>query len=250
MTMFQWDKSITTLDAPAGKVIQLFRSMRNVQLALPGLPAQEATAYLCQHQVAQKVATTVVLHLLTSGQLAFYVDAPPTVAADRAGRVLDQALMFIESMGFLMTDLDIPLLGDADREMLWSSLPLQTGVTAAGETVAPAALQGDGRLPSPGRQPAAEPPAVAALPTPLPPRQQPQRPVAVSPLPEQKVPAAPAVETPAADQLGVDDLLAAVEALRTRRPETRGRRKPPGKEELQRRRRELTANLGRILASL
>jgi hypothetical protein len=227
--MFQWDKSITTLDVPTGKVLQLYRSMRNVQLALPGLPAQEATAYLCQHQATQKIATTVVLHLLTSGQLACYVDSPHAVAADRAGRVLDQALMFIESMGFLMTDLDIPLLGEADREMLWSSLPLQKGVPATGE-------------------PAPPPAAVPAKPLPL--KEKAPRSAAAAPAPQLKVSIIPAVEPLPADQSGVDDLLAAVEALRTRRPETRNCRQPPDREELQRRRRELTANLGRVMASL
>jgi hypothetical protein len=53
-----------------------------------------------------------------------------------------------------------------------------------------------------------------------------------------------------AEPCSVDDLLAAVEALRTRRAGPRLRRKPPSREELRRRRQELAANLGRILASL
>jgi hypothetical protein len=161
--------------------------------------------------------------------------------------VLDQALMFIESMGFLMTDLDIPLLGEADREMLWASLPLQNGAPGAGETV-PATPAAGAPLPSSERKPAVAPPAVAA-PTPPPlPKAEAPRPAPASPPPES--PPVPAHVPPPPEPSGVDDLLAAVEALRTRRPETRNRRKPPGREELQRRRRDLTASLGRILASL
>ena len=55
--MFQWDKSLKSLDVPAEQLLQLFRSMRDVQLALPGNPAQEASAYLCQYQAGANVGT-------------------------------------------------------------------------------------------------------------------------------------------------------------------------------------------------
>jgi hypothetical protein len=44
--------------------------------------------------------------------------------------------------------------------------------------------------------------------------------------------------------------LAAVEALRARRPGVHPRRNPPSPDELRRRRQELLTNVGRILASL
>ena len=45
--MFHWAKTMNSLNISAGQVLSLFRSMRDVQLALPGLPVQQATAYLC-----------------------------------------------------------------------------------------------------------------------------------------------------------------------------------------------------------
>jgi hypothetical protein len=51
-------------------------------------------------------------------------------------------------------------------------------------------------------------------------------------------------------QANVDELLAAVEELRTRRSGLHARRPPPGPEELQRRRLELRESLGRVLAAL
>ena len=48
--MFQWDKSINAINIPASKIVHLFRSMREVQLALPGFPAQQAGEPLpCLH---------------------------------------------------------------------------------------------------------------------------------------------------------------------------------------------------------
>lgn len=221
--MFQWDKSLTALRVPVTRVNCLYRSMRDVQVALPGLPSQEATAYLCQHQSGENVATLAAFHLHKSGRLAFYREARSEVPAGKADSMLDQGLVFLESMGFLMTDLDLHLLDEADRGMLWDSLPLQAGDVAP--EAPPAAPRTPGASPQP--QPAAAPPAA---PAPSPP--------SLSAVPE----AGTAEE--------VDDLLAAVEALRTRRPGVRTRKQAPDPGELGRRRRELRENLGRILASM
>jgi hypothetical protein len=240
--MFRWEKSLSSLTVPAGAVLHLFRSMRDVQLALPGLPAQEASAYLCQYATPNGVGTTAVFHLHKSSQLAFYLEAPHEVAADQAEAKLDQALVFVESMGFLLTDLDIQLLGDDDRKLLWSALPLQSGVQgdASGIQSKPSPAR-----PSPRRLTA--PPAATVKTSASPntsPAAQPHRESVRQPVP----PPTDAGEQRA--QANVDELLAAVEELRTRRPGIHARRTPPGPEELQRRRHKLRENLGRILASL
>jgi hypothetical protein len=240
--MFRWEKTLSSLAVPAGAVLHLFRSMRDVQLALPGLPAQEASAYLCQYATPEGVGTTAVFHLHKSSQLAFYLEAPHEVAAEQAEAKLDQALVFVESMGFLLTDLDIQLLGDGDRELLWSALPLQSGVQGAAPGIQP---KPSPARPSPRRQIA--PPAAAgktaatlsALPAAEPHRE-----------PVRQAGPPPAAEREQRALANVDELLAAVEELRTRRSGHHARRPPPGPEELQRRRHDLREGLGRILASL
>jgi len=239
--MFQWDKTLKNLDVPAEQLLHLFRSMRDVQLALPGSPAQEASAYLCQYQAGANVGTLVALHLHKSAQLAVYVDAPQEIPADHADRALDQALVFVESIGFLMNDLDIQLLSAADRTLLWEALPLQKGcfpVDTLGQGKAPQSLV------SGKPAPLAAPPAQKRPPI------RSEDPFGMLADPETPSPSrgkAPAPPAPSAD---VDDLLAAVEAMRAGRPGVRPRKKIPSPEELRRRRQELSANVGRILASL
>lgn len=246
--MYQWDKSIKSMDVPAEEVVHLYRSMRDVQLALPGLPAQEATAYLCQHKASQGVSTIAVFHLHRSNQLAFYVDTPLVITAGKADAVLDQTLMFVESMGFLMNDLDIQLLSQADRDLLWSSLPLQKGVpeTEAAPASKPAAVQ----MTPASQFKVISAPAPAAVekpaPRPLPPEEKKSVEVAAGTGKKVDVVAGSGKDEPA----NVDDLLAAVEELRTRRPGVRSRKRPPSPEELKRRRAELCANIGRIWGSL
>ena len=77
--MFTWDKSFHAINLPASKVVALFRSMREVQLALPGVSAQQASAYLCQYQSVAGVCTVAVFHLHKSHLLAFYVSDPQFV---------------------------------------------------------------------------------------------------------------------------------------------------------------------------
>lgn len=240
--MFQWDKSLKSLDVTVTGVSSLHRSMRDVQLALPGLPAQEATAYLCQYQSGQGVATVAAFHLHSSNRLAFYRDTLKEVPAGQAEGMLDQGLVFVESMGFLMTDLDLHLLSEADRMLLWKSLPLQDGVVKAEPSTMP---------PAPAAQvqprPDSEKKSVAVpVETPVPTVEKPV------PVPDKTEPVeVPATqEKVAANGEGVDDLLAAVEALRNRRPGVGSRKKAPTPEELKLRRQGLRETLGRILASL
>jgi hypothetical protein len=248
--MFQWDKSISKLAVTASDVIHLFRSVSDVQLALPGLPAQPATAYLCQYRAAGRVATAAVLHLVSSDRLAFYCDTRGGVAFDQAPAMLDQALNFVESMGFLMTDLDYQLHADLERAALWSALPLQQGVRAQPGGSWPAAVAATASQQTAGRAVVPTPPtrpATLKAPQPAAARGDELPAVALQPFPAADNPFGKT--TTAATGQG-DALLAAVEALRADPGNPRPESQPPGPDELQRRRRELGKTLGRILASL
>lgn len=243
--MFTWDKSTQSINLPATKVVALFRSMRELQLALPGAPAQQASAYLCQYQAEAGVATVAVFHLHKSHLLAFYVSDPQFVPEQDIDNLLDQGLNLVESMGFLMTDQDLHLLAEADQEMLWDSLPLKTGLSQQ-EAVAPAA--------TPQKQ-ASPRPVEPAKPAPSPEKKESSaNPISndleVKKAPAQSVNVTPQVAAEPESTENVDDLLAAVEAMRAKRPGLRARKTPPSPEEMNRRRLKLRETVGRILASL
>ncbi len=244
--MFQWDKSIKAVKVPASKVVHLFRSMRDVQLALPGVSAQLASAYLCQYPQDDGVATIAVFHLHKSRILAFYCSEPRVVSAKKIDSMLDQGLNFVESMGFLMTDQDLHLLDGPDQEMLWASLPLATGLQdeAEGAPAKKTAVPAETSSEKPGgnaaahKQPA---PADSEVSVPV----AGQEPVRAAPV------ADVSGDTPVADAAeNVDDLLAAVEAMRNKRPGLRSRKVPPSAQETAQRRLQLCQTVGRILASL
>ena len=246
--MFQWDKSINAINISASKVVNLFRSMREVQLALPGVSAQQASAFLCQYQVEAGIATAVVFHLHKSNILAFYFNDPRVVPEKKIDSMLDQGLNFVESMGFLMTDQDIHLLNKADQEMLWGSLPLMAGLRNEQERIEPASTppqKPSGKAVGNGVTPGVS--AAVKVPPPTP--------VAISKPVTVKRPAGPAAAAPKVAEFtetadNVNDLLAAVDAMRAKRPGLRARKTPPAPEEMARRRLHLRETIGRILASL
>ena len=243
--MFKLDDSLEKLEMPSARVLKLFRSMRDVQLALPGQPSQEASAYLCQFRTDKAVATLAAFHLQNSGKLAFYRSDPREVNAQKASSMLEKGLDFVESMGFLLTDMDIDLMEESDREMLWTSLALFKGPgrDAAGGSSAekPEKTRTDAEKP-PAAGPVDEAPteetSIAA--SQVPPSASPQE----EPMPIDGT-------SPGGDDGAVDELLAAVETLRTGRSQlNRSVRKQPSAKEFRQRSQQLKENLGRILVSL
>ena len=248
--MFQWDKSINAIDISASKVAHLFRSMREVQLALPGVSAQQASAYLCQYQTEGGVATVAIFHLHKSQVLSFYFSDPRVVPEQKIDSMLDQGLNFVESMGFLMTDQDIHLLEVADQEMLWASLPIKAGVASEevpAPTKAPVQIK---------QQKAAAKVEATKVKTAVVEEQTPVVASASSGTVKQAAPVvipdsvATKAEPEPESAENVDDLLAAVEAMRAKRPGLRARKAAPSAEEMDRRRLQLRETVGRILASL
>lgn len=243
--MYKWDRSTSCLDISAQHVISLFRSMRDVQLVLPGLPIQQATAYLCQYQKEQSFATVVAFLLQKSQQLAFYRSDPEFVDLQKAEKMFEKGLIFVESMGFLMTDLDIHLLNVKDRSELWSSLPLMKGLPASEsvqmEKSEAATLGTNPPQTGPAKQNIVSTFDKAEL---MPPQKEPEVPV-VDLLIEDI-----ADEESEQESEIVGELLAAVEALRSKQSSLLMRNKTIKPLELKKRCRELQATIGRILSSL
>lgn len=251
--MFHWDKTINAINIPACNIVQLFRSMRELQLALPGVAAQQASAILCQYQVEGGVGTVAVFHLHKSEVLAFYFSEPRVVPEKKSPGMLDKGLNFVESMGFLMTDQDIHLLDSAEQELLWASLPIKTGLPCEKKLMPVAAMA---KRAEAEEETAAEPEMNRSYSD-----QEENKDVVASAASSQvidewvatvaepeKATSATELKTETADN--VDDLLAAVEAMRTKRPGLRERKSAPSAEEMRSRQLQLCETVGRILASL
>lgn len=128
--MFFLQKEMERLDIPEDRVVCLHRSLGDATVALPGFSAQRTTAYLCVYRGGKGVRIAVALHLKTSGRLAFYLNEEGEVGKRLAQKILDAAIYFAESMGFMLNDMEIERLPAEERTALWTALPLQSGAPA------------------------------------------------------------------------------------------------------------------------
>lgn len=160
--MFFLQKDMERLDIPEDRVVCLQRSLGDATVALPGFSGQRTTAYLCIYKGGKGVRIAVVLHLKSSGRLAFYLNEEGEVGKRQAKRILDAAIYFAESMGFMLNDMEIERLPAQERAALWQALPLRQGAPAPVEPLAfsPSAVPAGDSWPAasgpseaPGRRP-------------------------------------------------------------------------------------------------
>lgn len=127
--MFIRDDSLTRLDIDVADVVHLWRSANPVQVALEGYSGQRAGAYLCFFRSEQTLKAIFALELYDSRCLVFFTpEQADSVHKTQMKAVVDEGLFFAESMGFLMTDLEIHTLGSEEQGQLWMQLSLKTGV--------------------------------------------------------------------------------------------------------------------------
>lgn len=127
--MFIRDDSLKRLDIDVADVVQLWRSANPVQVALEGHTGQRAGAYLCFFRIEQALKAFFALELYDSRCLVFFApEQADCIHETQMKDVVDEGLFFAESMGFLMTDLEIQTLGRQEQEQLWMQLSLKTGV--------------------------------------------------------------------------------------------------------------------------
>ena len=250
--MFIRDESIHGIDVPADNVVHLYRSMREVQLALPGVSAQQASAYLCQYKQPDGIATVAAFHLHKSGILAYYFSDPRVVPKQKMDDMLNQGLNFVESMGFLLTDQDIHLMDQADLKNMWESLPLKKGLLDKESSPGSLPTKTSGAVAA--KKPAAgvtDHSSIAA-------KQQAvvETTARNEPVTKQSSTGEPVLETEpeAAEENAisdnVEDLLAVVEAMRAKSNSLRARMTVPSAEEMKQRKEQLRETVGRILATL
>lgn len=125
--MFEWDKECDRLEVSPERVRRLFCSLGDSQVALPGLPSQKSSAYLCVYEGSKGVQVVVVFHLLKSRRLAVYRNSQGEVAAQKLTALLDEGTHFAESLGFRLDDMEFHLLDPVAQRERWDALPLTHG---------------------------------------------------------------------------------------------------------------------------
>ncbi|MEJ2201610.1 MAG: hypothetical protein P8X63_11460 [Desulfuromonadaceae bacterium] len=128
--MFEWDKSAEHLDVPVERILRLHRSMGDIQVALPGLPSQKASVWVCAYAGSKGGRVVVVFHLRKSCKLALYRHSQGEVPAAQTKSLLDEGIRFAESLGFVLDAIDFQQMSPQEKLACWNDLSLFHGTVA------------------------------------------------------------------------------------------------------------------------
>jgi hypothetical protein len=122
--MFVQHAQLKQLSVAAEKISRLHSAQSCVQLAFPGFPPQLCQAYLLCLAGKQKSLVLVAYYLMESGCSIFFVPKCGEVEVQDIDAVYEEGWAFVESMGFLLSDTDYPLLTAAEQKVYMADLPI------------------------------------------------------------------------------------------------------------------------------
>ena len=122
--MFVQQTKMSVLNVPCTRVGAVYRSVTDIQLALPDLPAQMASAYMVVLKGGSKVQVLVGLFMATSLKSLFYLSDMGEVPVDKSAEEIEAGLEFAESMGFVLQDMEFERMTPTEQELYWSQLPI------------------------------------------------------------------------------------------------------------------------------
>lgn len=122
--MFVQHAQLKQLSVAPEKIVRLHSAQSCVQLAFPNFPPQLCQAYLLCLAGKQKSLILVAYYLVESGCAIFFVPKYGEVEAQDIDAVYEEGWSFIESMGFLLSDTDYPLMTAEEQKRYMADWPI------------------------------------------------------------------------------------------------------------------------------
>ena len=156
--MFTPDPAITHLPVSRDQVVAVVQSINQPQVSIPGKPAQVVLGFLVGVRSTNSAFSIYVgLHLPRAGENVVYVHERRQLTVEEYREVEIEGLHFLESMGFMLDNLNFRNLSPDVQERTFQGIPVlhpPRPPAAASPTPAPVA--------SAGAAPAAADPAKVA----------------------------------------------------------------------------------------
>lgn len=122
--MFTIDERLRGLPAVKEQVVLLYQSLNQPHLAIPGRKAGPAMSFILGLRGPAGFACFVYLFMPQSGESAVYVPSNGTVPGERFAGEEAEALGFVESMGFIMDNLNFTARPPAEQDAMIHTLPV------------------------------------------------------------------------------------------------------------------------------
>ncbi len=121
--MFKIDTKLRGVPVPRDQVISLFQSTNSPHLAIPAKQAGPSQAFLLGVRTATGFSIFVYLYLPESADCAIYSSNQRIATAEDYRNAESDAIAFVESMGFILGNMNFRALSAADQDELIRTQP-------------------------------------------------------------------------------------------------------------------------------
>ena len=132
--MFTLDDNVRALDATREQLAALFQSINAPHVAIPGRRAGPAQAFIACLRSTQGFTVNVYLWLSESQDCAVYLTDRVAQTPEDYRTLQTDALAFVESMGFMMDNLNYRALPPERQTEVLGSLPMYRSRNASPAT--------------------------------------------------------------------------------------------------------------------
>jgi hypothetical protein len=162
--VFKPEPSIASVPASRDQVVAVVESINQPQVSIPGKPPQPVVGHLCGVRNANGTFSIYVgLHLPKTGENVVYVHDRRQLGVDAYRDVEIEGLQFLESMGFMLDNLNFRNLAPDVQEETLRRIPLFSGPRAPAGAGAPATAPAMTPPPAAPSSPSADPARLARL---------------------------------------------------------------------------------------
>jgi hypothetical protein len=137
--VFEPQASLTQLSATREQVVAVVESINQPQVSVPGRPPQPLSCHLLGLRSGDGTLEIVVaLHLTRTGENVVYLHPQRRLTVEQYRDVELEGLQFLESMGFMLDNLNFRNLEPGQQEQVLRRIPLLAAPGAAPAPAAPA----------------------------------------------------------------------------------------------------------------
>jgi hypothetical protein len=123
--VFTPDPSIQYVAATRDQVVAIIEGINQPQVSIPGKAPQSVSAHLCVLRNASGAFSVFVgLHLPRTGEHVIYLSGKRQVSAEEFKAVQDEGLHFLESMGFMLDNLNYRNLAPEQQDATLARIPI------------------------------------------------------------------------------------------------------------------------------
>ena len=122
--MFRPDPSLTYVDVDRDQVVSIIESIDHPHVGVPGYAPQVTSAYVVgRRNPSGNFAILIFLHLTETNEAVLYVHDLAEVGITEFPDVEAEALTFVESMGFMVDNVNYRNLSPLQQDEILESLP-------------------------------------------------------------------------------------------------------------------------------